>query len=101
MLTLQNVTLRKSKIPVTDLIQEAIDLKTIIRHDKEILVKRGLDWNLVEDLDDKADKCSRAEAKWVCTKHDCKVVTLNLVALVKECKKVRSQVSISLRRLSV
>lgn len=100
MLNIADVTIRKTKIPVFELVQEAVDLKTIIRHDKEILVKRGLDWKLVEDLDDKADKLSRPEARWVCTKADGKSLTINLKALAGECKTVRSQISISLRRLS-
>lgn len=51
-------------IPVDIALQEAEDLWMWCQADKELLVKTGLDWNLVDDLPARIGSCRYLQSKW-------------------------------------
>lgn len=51
-------------IPVAIYLQEAEDLFAWCQPDKEALIKTGLDWQLVEDLPDRAAACRYVQSQW-------------------------------------
>ena len=53
-----------SSIPVDNYIQEAENLYTWCQDDKYLLVAKGLDWTLVEDLPIRCGALREAEARW-------------------------------------
>jgi hypothetical protein len=54
----------RTTIPVTVAIQEAEDLYVWCMKDREVLVRSGLDWKLVDDLPRKIDALRETQAKW-------------------------------------
>jgi len=56
--------LEPDNIPISVYIQEAEDLFTWCRPDKEKLIANGLQWSLVEDLPARIDTLREAQARW-------------------------------------
>ena len=54
----------KPYIPVPNAIQEAADLCHWATIDKEYLLKGGLDWTLVEDLDTRSGALQQSQSQW-------------------------------------
>ncbi|MFN8254154.1 MAG: hypothetical protein U0W24_00600 [Bacteroidales bacterium] len=52
-------------IPVDVALQEAEDLLVWCQPDKELLVKAGLDWKLVEDLNARIGACRYLQSQWL------------------------------------
>ncbi|MGQ1890077.1 hypothetical protein ACT29H_06510 [Thermophagus sp. OGC60D27] len=57
-------TVKEPNLPVHVAVQEAEDLYHWCQPDQEVLVKAGLDWQLVEDLPARAGACRYAQAIW-------------------------------------
>ncbi len=59
-----NEMVKYPNIPVDAALQEAEDLLAWCRQDKELLIKGGLDWNLVKDLSARAGACRYIQSEW-------------------------------------
>jgi hypothetical protein len=51
-------------LPVAIVLQEALNLFDWCSHDREIIIKKGLDWKLAEDLPIRAEALRRLETIW-------------------------------------
>jgi hypothetical protein len=59
-----NENVKYPNIPVDAALQEAEDLLVWCRQDKELLVKAGLEWTLVEDLSIRIGACRYIQSEW-------------------------------------
>jgi len=55
----------RREIPVSNFIQEALDLFEWCGKDKEILIHAGLDWKFAEEIPDRAQALITLEASWI------------------------------------
>lgn len=56
--------LKQPNIPVDKALQESEDLYVWCQADKEILIKAGLDWSLVDDLPIRTGACRYIQSNW-------------------------------------
>ncbi len=61
---IENETVKYPNIPVDAALQESEDLTVWCQQDKELLVKSGLDWGLVEDLPIRTGACRYIQSEW-------------------------------------
>ena len=54
-------------LPVAIVLQEALNLFDWCSHDREIIIKKGLDWKLAEDIPIRAEALRRLETIWTST----------------------------------
>jgi hypothetical protein len=59
-----NENVKYPNIPIDAALQEAEDLLVWCRQDKELLVKAGLEWTLVEDLSIRIGACRYIQSEW-------------------------------------
>lgn len=93
-------TPKRIRIPVSSLVQEAVDLKIICNNDREFLTGDQFDWSKINGLEKMASQCAAAEAAWQATRTDCTLITGKLKKYKKECLKLRSSLSFKLRSLA-
>lgn len=91
---------KRPKIPVCELVQEAVDLKIICTSDKDALDSQDFDWEKLEGIEQKASKCAAAEAAYIADKADCTIVTQKLNVYKKECIRLRSSIAGKLREIT-
>jgi hypothetical protein len=63
------------KIPMSVLIQEAVDLKVICEKDKAKLLSAGLKWSTFSLMLKKLEACKKLDAQLTVYKQDCKIKT--------------------------
>lgn len=81
------------KIPVSVLIQEAVDLRVSCEKDRDILIRAGLNWDACSMMNKKLEECKKLETRWNLYKQDYKAQTYALNKLTKECMQVRTELS--------
>ncbi len=75
---------RRVGIPVPILIQEAENLFHWCKSDKALLVKAGLDWELVKDIPGRINIVQDLEAKWFVARKSRNQVRLDYLEIIKQ-----------------
>lgn len=84
-------------LPAADLIQEAYDLYAWAQDDRVKLERAGLDWKLVEDLQERADTCRSLTSVWNTKKNSQSDIEEQYNACLRESREVHKEIRVALR----
>jgi hypothetical protein len=87
----KKTSIKRTHIPVQIFIQEAIDLHAWCQADRELLVRAGLDWNLVETLPQRAGKLRQSHSEWLAVYRNPLPCELEWKELLPQVKNLRTE----------